>query len=225
MDWGKAFTYVFDDKDWVTKILIGGILSLIPVVNLVVLGYALKVLKNVANGAEQPLPGWDDFGDYFVKGLVSFLGAVVWALPVIIMGMLTAMFSIMTGYETSSNQVGPFVACIWGLNCLSGLYGLFLCIVLPAACTKYAIHNEFGDFFRFGEIFKYIGSNLGNYIIALLLAWIAQFIAGFGVILCFIGVIFTAFWAILVGGHLFGQVYRVSTTPITPVTPTPEPTA
>ena len=50
MDFGKAFTFAFDDKEWVTKLLIGGILSLIPIVNLVVVGYTLKTLKNVADG-------------------------------------------------------------------------------------------------------------------------------------------------------------------------------
>jgi len=221
MDFGKAFTYPFEDKEWVTKIVIGGILSLVPLVNLIVIGYALKALKNVADGVEQPLPKWDDFGDYFVKGLMVVLGSVVWALPLIILGMMIAMFSAVTGYDTSAEQVSPFWVCIWGLSCLSGLYGLFIGIVLPAAYTKYAVSNDFGVFFRFGEIFPYIGANLGNYIIAVLLAWVAQFVAGFGVFLCIVGVIFTQFWATLVGSHLLGQVYRVRATPAAPA---PEPT-
>jgi len=90
---------------------------------------------------------------------------------------------------------------------------LFMAVVLPAAYTKYAIHNEFGAFFRFGEIFKYITANLANYVIALLLIWVARFIAGFGLILCCVGVLFTGFWAILVSNHLLGQVYRASETP------------
>ncbi len=210
MDWGKSFTYVFDDKDWVTKLLIGGLLSLIPVVNLVAVGYALRALKNVAEGAAQPLPAWDDFGDYFVKGLVSVLGAMVWALPIIILAAMTAVLSALIGYDSAdTSQVStPFVLCIWSMSCVSGLYGLFLAFVLPAAFANYAVRGDFGAFFRFGDIYKFVKVNLGNYIVALLLACVAQFISSFGVILCIIGAIFTEFWATLVGSHLLGQVYR-----------------
>jgi len=210
MDWGKSFTYIFDDPDWVSKVLIGGILSLIPVVNLVVIGYALKALKNVAEGAEHPLPAWDDFGDYFVKGLVSALGALVWALPLIVVGLIGGVISAVTGYGSSETaRVSTATAlCIWSLSCVSSIWGLFISLVLPAAFAKYAIRGDLGAFFRFGEIFGFIKANIGNYIIALLLAWVAQFVSGFGVVLCIIGVIFTEFWATLVGSHLLGQVFR-----------------
>ncbi|MBC7232513.1 MAG: DUF4013 domain-containing protein [Chloroflexi bacterium] len=222
MDWGKSFTYVFDDKEWVTKVLIGGILGLIPIVNLAVVGYALRVLKNVAEGAEQPLPGWDDFGDYFVKGLMSTLGALIWAIPLIALAMFAAFVSAVTGYDTAEpgRVAAPIVLCIWSMSCLSALYGLFLGLVLPSAYTHYALSGDFGAFFRFGDIFQYIQANLGNYIIAVLLAIVAQFVAGFGTILCCIGVIFTEFWATLVGSHLLGQVYRSRAMPSVPTTET-----
>jgi hypothetical protein len=185
-------------------------LSLIPVVNLVVIGYALKALKNVAEGAEHPLPAWDDFGGYFVKGLVSTLGAMVWALPIMIIAGLSAIISAVTGYDSAdTTRVStPVVLCIWSMSCVSGIWGLFLGFVLPAAFAEYAIHGDWGAFFRCGNMFKFIKANLGNYIVALVLAAVAEFVSGFGVILCIIGVAFTQFWATLVGFHLLGQVYR-----------------
>jgi len=210
MDWGKSLTYIFDDKDWVTKVLIGGILSMIPVVNLVVIGYALKALKNVAEGAEQPLPAWDDFGDYFVKGLVSTLATMVWAIPIIILIAVIAAMSIMIGYDSTeaSRVATPYALCSWSISCLGGIYGLLLAFVLPAAYAQYAIRGDFGAFFRLGEIWKFIKANIGNYIIVLLLGAVVQTIAGFGVILCVVGVAFTEFWASLVGSHLLGQLHR-----------------
>jgi len=211
VDYGKAFTFVFEDKNWPTKLLIGGILSLIPIVNFAAIGYGLKVLKNVAEGAEQPLPEWSDFGDYFMQGLVSFLGGLVWAIPVILLSMAIAFISAVGGYEGDPQGVaGPLSLCVTSLSCLSGLYGLFLGVVTPAAMTQYAVTGELGAMFRFGRIFQYITSNLGPYIIALLLGLVAGFIAGFGFILCVIGVVFTAFWATLVGNYLLGQVYAAS---------------
>jgi hypothetical protein len=44
-------------------------------------------------------------------------------------------------------------------------------------------------------------------LIALLIAWLASFLAGFGIILCCIGVIFTSFYAQCVTGHVYGQAY------------------
>ena len=35
MDIGKAFTYMFDDEEWVQKLVIGGLLTLVSVIPLV----------------------------------------------------------------------------------------------------------------------------------------------------------------------------------------------
>ncbi len=208
MDYAKAFTFVFDDEDWVKKVLIGGIVALIPIVNLIVVGYGLKVLRNVAEGAEKALPEWDDFGDYFVQGLMSCLGGLIWAIPIILLSMLMGLISWATGYEGDPYGVAaPVWLCMSGLSCLSGLYGLFLAAFIPAATTKYAVSRDFTAFFRVAEIFRYITSNLGPYIIALLLGTVAGFVASFGLILCLVGVVFTGFWALLVCNHLLGQVY------------------
>ncbi len=215
MDYGKSFSFVFDDEEWIQKLLIGGILALIPVVNLVVFGYGLQVLKNAALGEGKALPNWDDFADYFMKGLLSILGAFVWALPIILLSMIGALFSVpvdrMTGYGTSPDWTWGWAnLCFALLSCLSALYGLFMAFVMPAAMTQYAVSGEFAAFFRFNELYKYIASNLGPYIVVLLLGAVAWFIAGFGVVVCFVGVAFTSFWASLVGNHLLGQVYRAS---------------
>ncbi len=210
MDYGKSFTYPFEDREWVTKLLIGSLLSVIPFVNFATYGYALRIVKNVADGAEQPLPNWDDLGDYFVKGLVATLGTLVYFLPAIIPGLAMAVLSVVPAYSSnaSSGQFSPVVVCMWGLACLTALYTLFVGLILPAAYAKYAISGQFGAFFRFREILSFITSNLGDYVIALILAWLASLVASLGVILCGIGIVFTEFWALLVGPHLLGQICR-----------------
>ena len=49
MDYGKMIKFPMEDKDWVMKIIIGGILTIIPIVNFISLGYMLKVMKNSIN--------------------------------------------------------------------------------------------------------------------------------------------------------------------------------
>jgi hypothetical protein len=91
LDIGKAFSFVFEDEEWICKILIGGLISLIPLVGqFVVLGYALKVAQNVAQGNPRPLPRWGEFGDHLVRGLYEFVIRLVYALPIVLIALLFA---------------------------------------------------------------------------------------------------------------------------------------
>ncbi|MFN2244903.1 MAG: DUF4013 domain-containing protein, partial [Anaerolineae bacterium] len=80
MDIGKAFTFVFDDKDWVVKVLIGiGILVaglvlswlIIPgiLAGLLLSGYALEITRRVIRGEVEVLPAWEDWGQLLIDGL------------------------------------------------------------------------------------------------------------------------------------------------------------
>ena len=72
MDYGSAFVYMFASKDWIKKFVIAVAMSLIPWVGLIVVtGYALDVLRNLNQGAPDPLPEWtgDDFSRWLGRGL------------------------------------------------------------------------------------------------------------------------------------------------------------
>lgn len=220
MDFGKSFTYVFEDDEWVTKILIGGLLSLIPIVNLVVAGYAIKVIKNVVDGVERPLPNWDEFGDLFVKGFMTTLASLIWALPIMAFAMVMAVFGALANNGDAQSSV--FGVCMMGMSCVVVLYCFFLGALLPAAMARYAITGEFVAFFRVGEIFHLVASRPGEYVISLLLMIVASFISQFGLILLCFGVIFTTFWSTLVGPHLLGQLCRPNAAPAVPSPPPSE---
>ncbi len=216
MDIGKSFTYVFEDPNWITKLVIGGLVSLVPIVNFAALGYMVTTLKNVADGQPQPLPEWSNFGDYFMKGLYVFVGALVYAAPIILIYCCMFVLSMAAGLGASGNNdaggalaglVGIVTMCLW---CLMALFILVVAVMFPAALTRYAVTNQLSVFWDFRGNFDLISKNLANYIIAILIVWVAGFVAGFGVILCFIGVIFTSFWAQLVGAHVYGQFWRAS---------------
>ncbi|MFQ6000835.1 MAG: DUF4013 domain-containing protein [Anaerolineae bacterium] len=209
MEMGKAFTYIFDDESWITKILIGGILGIIPIVNFAVLGYVVETIRNVAQGMERPLPEWSEFGEKFVKGLVVLIIGFIYTIPIwLIMGCFWAAALAVGGGEGTQENIVTLLST--GVGCISGLYGLIIGVLSPAILVNYAMTGEFGSAFRFGEIFGLITGNLGNYIIALILAWVASVIAGFGIIACGVGVLFTSFWGYLVMAHLFGQLQRAS---------------
>jgi hypothetical protein len=217
MDIGSAFTFMFDDQDWIKKIAIGGGITLAGIILSPILiglvlflplsGYMLETLKNVRDGRPVPLPEWSDFGSLFTKGLMVAIIGLVYSIPAIIFYCISfgAQFALQ---EADSDLAGTLAVLLGCLACVQILFGLLAAVLLPAGLIRYAQYDSLGSAFQFGEIFSFISSNIGDYIIVVLLTWVAQFIAGFGVILCLIGVVFTGFWAILVTGNLYGQLAR-----------------
>lgn len=217
MDIGSAFTYMFDDERWVAKIAIGGglifagiLLSPILIglaLFLPISGYMLEVLKNVRDGQTTLLPEWTDWGGLFRKGLMVFLIGLVYNLPAILFSCLSA------GLNIGMQEADPDLAATLGiaaacLSCVQVILSLVANALLPAALIRYAEYDTFGSAFQFSEIWSFISSNIGDYIIVILLTWVAGFIAVLGVVLCIIGVLFTGFWSVLVSANLYGQLAR-----------------
>lgn len=217
MDIGSAFTYVFDDQDWIKKLAIGGGIAFVGLILSPILvglalflpigGYMLQTLKNVRDGQPTPLPEWTDFGSLFSKGLMVFVIALVYNIPALLIACASA------GVNFATQQLDPDTAAALGfvaicLSCVQIILSLLGNAILPSALIRYAQYDTLGSAFQFGEIFSFIRGNIGDYIIALLLSWVAQLIAGFGIILCVVGVFFTFFWATLVAGNLYGQLAR-----------------
>ena len=80
MDIGKAFTFVFEDDDWVVKVLIAmGIVVagvvlfwlVIPAILAALLlgGYSLEITRRVIRGDATVLPAWDDWGQLLIDRL------------------------------------------------------------------------------------------------------------------------------------------------------------
>jgi hypothetical protein len=222
MDIGKSFTYVFEDKNWIMKVLIGGIVLLIPIVNFAVYGYMLTTLKNVADGQPSPLPEWSDFGAHFMKGLYAAIGVIVYLLPGILVICCAQALTIgvtATAGAAGGRDAGGAAASIVGflglcLSCIAYLYIFVAALTLYAPLTRFAMSaNQLSLFWDFRGNLAFIQKNLTNYIIALLIAWVASFVAGFGIILCIVGVLFTSFWGTLVAANVFGQLWKNQSAP------------
>lgn len=219
MDIGSAFTFMFDDEEGVKKLAIGGgivfagvILSPILVgivLFLPLMGYMLETIKSVRDG-QTKLPEWTDFGNLFVKGLMLFLITLVYQIPVIILACMASGTNIAMAQADSDVAQALSVVSIC-FSCLQIIVSLVVSAIMPAAWIRYAQYDTFGSAFQFGEIFRFITANIGNYIIAVLLTWVAGLLAGLGLILCIVGVFFTMFWSMLVSANLYGQLARQTT--------------
>ncbi len=204
MDIGSSFTYMFEDENWLKKVLIGGVVAIIPIVNFAAYGYLIQVLRNTRDGQPQPLPEWDQFGQYFMDGLWLFLINLVYSIPLILLACLGAVGATVAG--NNSDAQGAVSAITICLNCVSFLWSLLIFIITPALWIRFAEVGEFMVGFRFGELFSIITANIGSYVIVLLLLFVIGFIGGLGLLLCVIPVILTAGWAVVAAGNLIGQL-------------------
>ncbi|NPV07959.1 MAG: DUF4013 domain-containing protein [Anaerolineae bacterium] len=226
MDYGKPFTFMFEDREWVAKILIGALFALLSIVLIgipFVLGYALEVIRRVAAGREDVLPAWDDLGDKFVQGLILVVILFIFYLPATLLGSCSSIFLSSLADAGRSNVGGTVFGLLLALvNLLVGLYGFLIGLLIPAISIRYAMTRDFGATFNLSALWQVVSADLGNYVLVLLVGWVAGVIASLGVIACIIGVFVTGFWSMLVQGHLYGQYYRnfVSRVPPMPAEPT-----
>lgn len=243
MDIGKAFSFVFEDPNWVMKLLIGGGILFVGVLfswlvgiplliaGALILGYTLTLTRNVAEGSPTPLPEWTDWGGLFMRGLYALVGIIIWFLPAILLSFCLALVSIaLGGASSSSSSSGNGVSTLLGIitlcfNCLIILYSFVAGVSLYSPMTRFAMSaNQLSVFWDIRGNFDYITRNIGNYVTAVLIALVASIIGSLGFILCGIGVFFTGFWAYLVGAFVFGQWWRqmqgpaATYAPMTPIT-------
>ncbi len=231
MDFGKAFTFMFEDPDWLRKLGIGTLVGLVAILFLpiligivpliILLGYTLDTLRNVADGHERPLPEWQDWGGFLARGFKLFAAFLVWALPAILIAIPLSIGSALA--DQNSGGMG-FIAAILIIcsSCLLILWGIFLTLLTPAIYVHVARTGRFAAAFEFSKLWAFTRDNLGNIIIAILLTWvaglIAALVAGLGVIALVIGVAITLpfanLWQYLVQAHLFGQIANQSVTAV-----------
>jgi len=209
MEFGKSFTYAFEDNDWIMKILLAAVIAFIPIVGpLALAGWGIEITKRVIQKDPEPLPGWSDFVNYLIKGLVTFLIIFVYMLPVILV-QFCASSVLFAGSESGDyalEMIGGIVMLCF--SCVTFIYAVIMGLFVPAAIGNYAATGEVGAGFRFGEVYGLVQAAPVPYLMVLVGSFLAALIAFIGSIACFIGVFFTIAYANTVISHLTGQAYN-----------------
>jgi hypothetical protein len=221
MDIGKAFTFVFEDDQWITKILIAaailalGILFswvlLIPLIlaSLLLSGYGLEITRRVITGGIPVLPEWDNWGDLLVDGVKVWVIGVVYALPIIIVSACLSIPISIAG-ENSQEVSSAFSAV---LSCLSFLWAIVMSLLLPAAIARFVAEDDLSAAFHFVDVFNLVKENFATYLIVLIMSWVAGLIGGLGLLVCGVGWLVTYPYSTFVTSHLYGQAYLEATGP------------
>ncbi len=212
MDFGRAFNYVFNDPEWVKKILLGGLISLIPLIGgFVVYGYTLEIVRRVYTAESNPLPEWDDFGGYLSQGFLLWIAMIVWFLPVsILIGCIAGALAAAGG--ATGDDAAVAISTIAAIGLFSVLFLVILVwavLFLPIITGRFAVERSFGSMFQFSEILAEVRqTGVGTLLLLMVLYLVAGFVGQLGFVLCLVGVIFTSFYSNIVIAHGAGQIYR-----------------
>lgn len=211
-DFGRPFAYVFEDPQWVQKILLGALFMLASIVVIgafIVYGYVARLVRNVIAGEPRPLPDWTDLGDYIGEGIQLFAVTFIYAIPALVLMGLTVPFNLLGATGNDAAQLVGGLASA-GFSCLMLPVGLATGIWVPAALLRAVVERRFGAAFEFAEIWNFIRANLANYALAYVVWLVARFAAGVGIIICCVGVFATSFWSACVGAFAFAEAVRLS---------------
>lgn len=229
INFSRAIQHPFEDKDWMVKMLIGAGVSLVPILNFAMNGYALDVLRNTSRGQDMPLPSWNDLGRQFVDGLKLFVVQLIYSIPILVLVFGLMILGVGFGITSDSmdrnatRTLGSALGVVsLGVACLSMLYGLVIAFLTPAMYIQVARTGDIGAAFNFNEINALIRRNSGDYWLAVLVP------VAIGVVLAVplgvIGAIPFVGWCLvvlivpvavllspyvnIVFGHIYGQLIR-----------------
>jgi hypothetical protein len=158
-------------SDW-KKLLIAALMYMIPLISIVTqffgVGYLLECGKTAMKKTAK-LPEWTDWGNLFVKGLVAFIISAIYFMPTVILILIVAGTTILTGF--SVQNLGVLIGSLGVGMLLVLVVGIITAYVLPVAILTYASKGGFGSAFALKEVFA--KAFTGQYLVAWLLSAVA----------------------------------------------------
>lgn len=206
MDFGKVFSYEFEDADWIKKLILPGLIMLIPIVGQIyVLGWMVEIIKRVRTNHPEPLPDVD-FGEYLGVGFKALVVQIVYSLLPFVFSIPIMIGGVISGAAEEEAIAIITSVCFGPLVLIAGLLAGGLTF---AAMGILAEDGTIGAALDFKRAFKLLRAGIGSYLIVLLIAVIAMpLLSSLGALLCGLGVLFTAPYSMAVFGHALGQAYQ-----------------
>ena len=194
----EAFVWPVRDPQWAPKLIIIGLISLIPIVGWMNgLGWMLGSLDRLRSGEERLADG---YFAHIGRGARLFVVELIYALVVVALGLVFYIPGILIAVSQSHGNANPGLIALallldlaaLGLVSLGSLVYTFL---LPAVVLA-TDAGGIGAGLSIGPIVGRSRANPVNTLISGLMLIAASFVSSIGVIACGIGVVFTAPYAL-----------------------------
>ncbi|CUS90580.1 DUF4013 domain-containing protein [Candidatus Kryptobacter tengchongensis] len=226
----RGFRFVFQERNWFGKIIVGGVMmlfSFLIVPLLIYYGYLVEVAKRTIKEEEQQLlPEWDEIGRKLANGFKLAVIIIVYLIPFFILLGISFPFSTLEFENFKSREIITYIMPLppnlflkWELTGISFLlflsslvYIILFALILPFIIGKFAENESINDAFAISDIFSMFRDNIGDAIIVFLLTIFLQLLASLGFVLCFVGILLTGFWASIVQYYLYGELYKKAKT-------------
>jgi len=173
---GNSFEYAKKLFSDLGRLAILVVLDIIPIVNLIVLGYMTRVVKETPMSLEPP--PLRDYGDMFIQGLKVAIAIFLYMLvPVILIvlgvgAFIFAAFGMRMFYPA-------FGAMGIGLLIVGIILAFAIAIIMAMAIVHMVKNNSFGKAFAVGEILGIVGKiGWGKYILWLIMMFIIAVVVG-----------------------------------------------
>jgi hypothetical protein len=214
-DIGTAFSTPFKDPEWVGKFTIGALVTLLCITGLgifVLAGYFIELTARVMRREQYPLPEWKDLGIKFVVGFKYVLVLLAYLLPLILLALPLAALAILAALSNSGGIFGLILSVyLFGFVLIAVPYGIFLSLLTPIIAYRFAEHGRMSDALDVGGIFRTFTKNWESTVVVTLLVAGVQSLAGIGVLLFIVGILFTLFYGYAVSAFLHGLLYLHNT--------------
>lgn len=218
MNYGRAFSFVTEDPDWIKKIVIGGLVFLIPVVGLLALmGWGLEINRRIITGETELLPEWSDFGTLIVNGLKELVVGIVYFLPALVVygcgfASIFGVGAIGSSANIDGDTAGALLTGVMGcMYCFLFLFIIIGGLLLSPATSVLAETGEIGAALKVGQVFGLFRAAIGPYLISLLLVGLASSVASsIGSIACGVGALVATAYMVPVRHHLIAQAYKIA---------------
>ncbi len=227
MNYEESIKKPFTD---IGKLVVGIILSIVPIVNWIARGFMLECSGVGKYKPSKNMPDWKNFGDYFVKGFLSYVIAFAYAIPAIVVFLATAGFalaSIVPAFieanglaAVTSQEISMYISQNWAellppLAAVAPLVLLSLVLLAlamylyPMAVLNYLKSKKLSKAFDFGVVWR--KAFTGSYFVAWIVSGVIFFvISTILAALPLLGDAIAFFVAGVIAWNLFGQAYRES---------------
>ena len=192
-EFGDAFSWPTKDPEWVSKILVIGLIGIIPIVGAInMLGWMLNAVDNLRAGRLELPPG--NFS-HLGRGVSLFVVLLIYGFGIAIACIVLFLPGMALSGAASQDNSGALVgiASLWFLlvGALAVVASLGLMLVQPLIYLQTDRRGIAGGL-DFRTILDTLRTHFLKVLLAALLMVVGSFIGGLGVYVCFLGVIFTA---------------------------------
>ena len=207
---GDAFTYPFRDPGWVGKIVVQGLILIIPIVGwIAAVGWLMLTYENLRAGRQELAPA----GFHLERGIGLF-GVIF--IYVIVINIPAWVLDGIGGAASNQNSLAgaPFTA----LGSLWSLLAQLLLYFLTPSLIVLTARNGFSGGLDIQRVWAMATGQMNNSIIGALVIFVGGIIGALGIIACCIGVFFTITYSIAIQAGVAAWFDRMQASPSAPGT-------